>query len=176
MNRRRASWRHNNAATGCLRRRRPGDDRDELGCGAVCRVPRTAGGTVKALSIREPWASKIACGRKTIETRTWQTRYRGQLLLCASRSPSGIYTGRAFAVAELVDVRPMTPRDESDACCEWSPDRYAWMLEDIVPVVDPWPVSGQLGLYDVDVGHCAVCGAVVRPGQYCCSNCTNGGV
>jgi hypothetical protein len=35
---------------------------------------------MKALSVWEPWASMIASGVKTIETRSWQTSYRGQFL------------------------------------------------------------------------------------------------
>lgn len=134
--------------------------------------------SMKALSIREPWASMIAAGDKTVETRTWRTRYRGRLLLCASKWPEGPYAGRAFAVAKLLDVRPMTPADAPAAACQWSQDRYAWVLGGVISVVDPWPVSGQLGLYDVDVGYCVNCGTFVEPGQYCCSQCAdwrNGG-
>jgi hypothetical protein len=39
---------------------------------------------LKALSIKEPWITLIAEGRKTIETRVWATSYRGPLLLVGS--------------------------------------------------------------------------------------------
>ncbi len=134
---------------------------------------------MKALSIQEPWASKIAAGDKTVETRTWRTSHRGRLLLCASQRPEGPYAGRAFAVCELVDVRPMTPADAPAAACQWSPDRFSWVLDyvvpDVVPVVDPWPVKGQLGLYEVDVARCEVCSRVVAPDCRLCSSCENGG-
>lgn len=42
------------------------------------------GDSVKALSLWEPWASLMATGAKTIETRHWRTAYRGPLLICAS--------------------------------------------------------------------------------------------
>jgi hypothetical protein len=42
------------------------------------------GCAVKGLSVKQPWAGFIADGRKTIETRTWKTDYRGPLLICAS--------------------------------------------------------------------------------------------
>lgn len=42
--------------------------------------------TVKALSLWEPWASLIAQGEKTIETRFWGTSYRGPLLICAAKA------------------------------------------------------------------------------------------
>ena len=39
---------------------------------------------MKALSILQPWASLIAIGAKTIETRNWRTDYRGRLAIHAS--------------------------------------------------------------------------------------------
>jgi hypothetical protein len=38
---------------------------------------------MKALTIRQPWASLIALGVKHIETRSWSTRYRGPLAIHA---------------------------------------------------------------------------------------------
>jgi len=40
---------------------------------------------VKALSLWQPWASLIALGVKTIETRSWATWYRGPLLIHAAK-------------------------------------------------------------------------------------------
>lgn len=42
---------------------------------------------MKTLSIRQPWAFLIIEGLKDIENRTWQTNYRGELL---------IHTGKTF--------------------------------------------------------------------------------
>lgn len=39
---------------------------------------------MKALSIWQPWASLIATGAKRYETRSWSTKYRGPLLICAA--------------------------------------------------------------------------------------------
>jgi len=39
---------------------------------------------VKALSLREPWASFMIHGIKTIENRNWPTKYRGTVLVHAS--------------------------------------------------------------------------------------------
>ncbi len=38
---------------------------------------------MKALTVRQPWASLIAAGVKTIETRSWSTKYRGPLAIHA---------------------------------------------------------------------------------------------
>lgn len=40
---------------------------------------------IKALSLWQPWASLIAVGAKTYETRSWKADYRGPLLICASK-------------------------------------------------------------------------------------------
>ncbi|GAH18321.1 unnamed protein product, partial [marine sediment metagenome] len=49
---------------------------------------------MRAISIKSPWWQKILSGEKTIETRTWRTKYRGDILICASKP-----TGRAVAIA-----------------------------------------------------------------------------
>src|ERR1700722_11217024 len=115
----------------------------------------TSGDRVKALSIRQSWASLIANGIKTIETRTWPTLYRGKLLICAARTraafgePSDLPTGVAVAIVRLVDVRPMHPRDATGAAVPFSRALYAWVLEDPRPI-EPFPVKGQLRLFEVN--------------------------
>lgn len=42
---------------------------------------------MRALTIRQPWASLIANGTKTIETRGWQTAHRGPLSIHAAKRP-----------------------------------------------------------------------------------------
>lgn len=41
---------------------------------------------MRAISLWEPWASLIRTGAKTFETRSWETKYRGLLLICAAKS------------------------------------------------------------------------------------------
>jgi ASCH domain len=41
---------------------------------------------VKALSIRQPWAWLIVSGYKDIENRTWETLYRGRVMVHAGKS------------------------------------------------------------------------------------------
>jgi hypothetical protein len=40
---------------------------------------------MKALSLTQPWASLVALGQKTVETRSWPTRYRGWLAIHAAK-------------------------------------------------------------------------------------------
>jgi len=44
---------------------------------------------VKVLTLHQPWASLIALGVKTIETRSWSTQYRGPLAIHAAKRPLG---------------------------------------------------------------------------------------
>ena len=42
---------------------------------------------MKTLSIKQPWADVIRSGHKEIEIRSWQTKYRGDILVVSSLSP-----------------------------------------------------------------------------------------
>lgn len=39
---------------------------------------------MKVISIMQPWATLIVLGHKKIETRSWNTKYRGEILIHAS--------------------------------------------------------------------------------------------
>jgi activating signal cointegrator 1 len=41
---------------------------------------------MKALTLTQPWASAVALGSKRIETRSWRTKYRGQIAIHAGRA------------------------------------------------------------------------------------------
>lgn len=40
---------------------------------------------MKAISLLQPWASLVVMGAKKIETRSWNTKYRGEILMHASK-------------------------------------------------------------------------------------------
>lgn len=130
---------------------------------------------LRILSLRQPWASLVAQGRKRIETRSWRTRYRGAVLIHASGNPgtmldalayadspalqvgpwAALPRGAVLALAELVDVRPTCVgarwvadlSDEERARGDFTPYRYGWFLEDVRPIDPPIPHRGGLGLY-----------------------------
>ncbi len=105
---------------------------------------------MKAISLHQPWASYIADGKKTIETRMWSTRYRGDLLIVSTKSPkvAGYPLGMALCIVRVVDCRPMTKADEPAAMCTCDPGRWAWLLEEVRPV-EPFAVRGSQGFYEV---------------------------
>lgn len=45
---------------------------------------------MKALSLWQPWATAMARGHKTIETRSWGTQHRGLVAICAARTTDDI--------------------------------------------------------------------------------------
>ena len=119
---------------------------------------------MKALSIKQPWAHLIVHGldgrRKTIETRNWQTQYRGELLIVSSLKPVArpwlpgldadeMEFGKAIGTVELVDCRRMNRRDEKAAMCVIYPNAFSWVLENVRPI-KPFAVKGQVRLYEVD--------------------------
>lgn len=104
---------------------------------------------MKAISIKEPWATLIKNGEKTIETRTWKTEYRGKLLLCCSKYPKTELSGMAFAIVDLVDIRVMVKDDEPKAMCEIYAGAFSWFLQN-KKNIDPFPVRGQLRLFEVE--------------------------
>ena len=106
---------------------------------------------MKAISIKQPWASLIASGIKTLEIRQWPTLHRGPLLIVSSRRPviDGHRHGQALCIVNVTDCRKMTRDDPPFACIrEFYVDYYSWVLGD-VQLVEPFNVLGQLRLFDV---------------------------
>lgn len=115
---------------------------------------------MRAICIQQPWASLILDGRKTLEVRTWTTRYRGPVLVLASkawsRHPEAIQWREQYEVAprgytlctvDLVDVRQGEASDYAAAGNVDPTGAYVWVLRDPCPVTQR-PVKGRLGLFD----------------------------
>lgn len=105
---------------------------------------------MKAISVKEPYAGLIWIGDKTIETRTWQTDYRGPILFCASKNPKSQLAGHAFVIAELYKIEPMKKEHEKQACCKIYSGAFSWFLKDIEKLPQLVPVKGHLGLFEVN--------------------------
>jgi len=120
------------------------------------RPPGTIGNVemkMKAISLHQPWASMIVQGSKTIETRTWYTEHVGDLLIVSTQKPElpGFLCGYALCVVNLIDCRKMTIEDQSGARVKWRDDLWAWVLNDIRPVIEPFRVRGYQGIYELEV-------------------------
>ena len=108
---------------------------------------------MKALSIQNPYAHMILCGEKTIENRTWKTKYRGDLLICSSASPKieNTIPGCALIVAELIDCVPFEKMHLEAACMTEMPDTssYAWIFDNF-KCIYPFRVKGKLNFFNID--------------------------
>jgi len=105
----------------------------------------------KAISLKQPWANLVASGKKTIETRKWSTKYRGDLVICSSQNPKIEPYGKALCIVELHDVRPMEKKHEKKACVKVYPKANAWFLRNLRPIDPPIPVKGSLSIFEVDL-------------------------
>ncbi len=130
---------------------------------------------MKAISIRQPWATLIAQGTKTIEVRSWQTNYRGPLLIVSGLNPfeglkkfketdsegrhkvedelfddlKFLYFGHAICICELYEIEPFARRHEKAALCPYYPDLFAWHIRNIQPV-KPVSIKGKLNFFEVE--------------------------
>ena len=111
---------------------------------------------MKALSVRQPWASLIAQGRKTIEIRSWLTRHRGPLAIVASKglSREGVAKydireprGVVVCVVDLVDVRLWQAGDDARALSDGT-GCYSWELR-VLYQTQCVPQLGKLSLFEI---------------------------
>lgn len=105
----------------------------------------------KAISLKQPWANLVASGKKTIETRKWSTKYRGDLVICSSQYPKIEPVGCALCIVELYNVKPMSKEHEKDACIQVYPKAHAWFLRNLRPINPPISVKGSLGIFNLDL-------------------------
>lgn len=177
---------------------------------------------MKVLTLHQPYASLIAIGAKTIETRSWPTKYRGPLAIHAGKEWSGnladpgvlgchfgidtfylskrdMPLGAIVATCELVDCAPIVEWGADPQCNhitvgadgalrswefvvgsmplawrkqgrfdvtdqapygDFTPGRWAWLLDNIRPLAEPVPSRGRQGLWDI--GDAAVFGLTVE--------------
>ena len=124
---------------------------------------------VKALSVREPWATLLVYRYKTIECRTWSVKYRGPLCICASgamnRKDKGnsayfrdafpamppVTPGHALGVVTLTDCRPMKVTESVFSLVYHDPTTIGWFVENAYRFRNPFPVKGRLGLFDIEL-------------------------
>lgn len=148
---------------------------------------------MKAITLTQPWATLVAMGSKSVETRSWATGYRGEIAIHAGKSlapvggKSGLIDicnyklfqqelyrqgyvthnhrdwnaeptakmefGAVIAVAELRDVvttteiAPFLSEMELEFG-DYSPRRFAWILNNVRLIKPSIAVKGSLGLWE----------------------------
>lgn len=125
---------------------------------------------MKALTIKEPWATLIIEGYKAYEFRSWKTKYRGKILIHAGMSLEKenankfkdynleYSKGAIIGEAEITDCIFVT-KEINEELKKINPlvygksghvEKYAWKLENVKKYDKPISVKGQLGLWNYD--------------------------
>lgn len=123
---------------------------------------------MKALFWKQPYANLMLHDK--IETRTWNTNYRGEVLICSSKIPYSnklvqiisnkfnineilkneeIKNGYAIAVGELIDCRLMLPEDEDKCFVDYNPNLYCHIYKN-VRAIEPFEIKGQMGWMNIN--------------------------
>ena len=105
----------------------------------------------KALSLQQPVANWVMEGKKTIETRKWTTKYRGDIVICSSKSPKIAPAGCALGLVELYHIEPMRKEHEKKACVKVYPRANSWFLRNVRCFEKPIPIKEQLGLFSLEL-------------------------
>ena len=125
---------------------------------------------MKCLSLKQPFAELLASGKKKIELRNWNTMFRGEFLIHASRNinkdacksigldSSTIATGAVIGKAFLYDVKEYYNKKDFDKDKEnhlatdiYSNDRYGFLVKDAVKFDKPIPMLGKLNFFEVQL-------------------------
>lgn len=128
----------------------------------------------KALSWKQPFGTAMLLGK--VETRVWDTPYRGRVLICTSLASYNEETvrnicgekqwmrlaralkefpetldleGYAIGMATLVHSRRMKITDEDSTFVKYRPDLFVHIYEDATPI-KPFQWKGQLSWKDVE--------------------------
>ncbi len=130
---------------------------------------------MKVLTIKQPWATLVMQGDKRFEFRSWQTKYRGELLIHAGKGidkeavkrlanylPKELPQGKILGKVTLVECIKMTPEFKEELIKENSyiytkssfQENYGWQLEDVYVFNEPIDAKGHLSLwvYDLESG------------------------
>ncbi len=137
---------------------------------------------MKCLSIRQPYAELILQHRKTIELRTWNTKFRGAFLIHASGNverdacrgfgldPRLMRRMAVVGYAVLAEVvrypdRESLMRDSAKhlASGKYLNDTYGFILDD-ARRIEPFCMPGKLGFFDVQLPP-GMAAALSRPSR-----------
>lgn len=122
---------------------------------------------MKALTVRQPYATEIIRGRKTIEVRSWPTKHRGPLAIHSAQAaawgwewveggevefPPGVVLGTVNVVGcrslTLADVAAaMLPEDWQEDECE---GQWAWELAK-PREIKQFKAKGKLNLWECEL-------------------------
>ena len=123
---------------------------------------------MKSLSLKQPFAELILQGKKTIELRKWNTNFRGEFLIHASKTPDKdsmdkfnfkddeLPLGAIVGKAELINVKKYSSETEFKAdkdkhLADISWGKYGFILKNSVRFNKPIAAKGKLNFWDFDI-------------------------
>lgn len=121
---------------------------------------------MKVLSLKQPFAELVVSGKKTIELRKWNTKFRGEFLIHASKVPDWdamnkfgfkeLPCGFIVGKAKLIEVNKygskednLKDRDKHLADSGWGD--YGFVLVDAEKFSEFIPAKGKLGFWDFNL-------------------------
>ena len=128
---------------------------------------------MKAISMTQPWAQAMFLNLKHYETRSWQTNYRGILLIHAAkgfpkyakdfaiteralgRGNERLVFGAIIGKVELINIyrtEEVAPKltGLERLYGDYSGGRYAWEVTNPTLFIAPIPYRGQLSIFEID--------------------------
>ncbi len=118
---------------------------------------------MKALSLKQPFAELIVSGRKTIEIRKWNTKFRGEFFIHASKNPDkkamekfgfgelplGCLVGKAKIdnVKKYIDENEFI-KDKGKHLADISYGNYGFILKNAERIKEI-QCGGKLGFWDI---------------------------
>ncbi|MCK5245025.1 MAG: ASCH domain-containing protein [Desulfobacterales bacterium] len=127
---------------------------------------------MKSISLWQPWASLMCMGLKKNETRGWETKYRGPLVIHAAKKvipwpslqvqdafhravahPRVLPLGALICKVDLYDVVPTGPENMPDYpernYGDYSPGRFIWKTRHLEVFARPIPFRGRQRIFNV---------------------------
>ena len=123
----------------------------------------------KCLSLKQPYADLVVSGRKTIELRSWNTKFRGEFLVHASKKvdkeacernkidPDSLVTGAVVGKVILYDVKFydsdrsfLQDKKKHFAGTGHTGPVFGFLLKDARKIRKPLVMKGKLGFFNVE--------------------------
>ena len=124
----------------------------------------------KCLSLKQPYVELLVSGKKTIEVRKWNTKFRGQFLVHASKNideevckrlkidQTKLVTGAIIGKANLYDVISygsknsfLKDKNKHFASSNYNKPKYGFLINQAKRFDIPIPIRGKLGFFNVEL-------------------------